>query len=179
MDQDNTLWIRPYLEPGEQILWLGKPETLHLLAAQDVFLIPFSILWFGFAVFWEISVFRMGAPWFFPLFGSFFVMIGFYLTVGRFLWKAYVLRHTLYAITDRKTLIRHGNHVEALQKYECPPLSVTHYRDGTGTIHFSTPSSMLFRSSLSPNLREWHMLHGVSQPERLLRLLQNDAGIYM
>ena len=103
MDQDNTQWIRPYLEPGEQILWLGKPETLHLLAAQDVFLIPFSLLWFGFAVFWEITVFRMGTPWFFPLFGAFFVMIGLYLTVGRFLWKAYVLRHTLYAITDRKT----------------------------------------------------------------------------
>ena len=48
MDQDNTLWIRPYLEAGEQILWLGKPEKLHLLSAQDVFLIPFSLLWFGF-----------------------------------------------------------------------------------------------------------------------------------
>ena len=78
MDQDNTLWIRPYLEPGEQILWLGKPETLHLFTAQDVFLIPFSLLLFGFAVFWEITAFRMGAPWFFPLFGSFFVMIGLY-----------------------------------------------------------------------------------------------------
>ena len=62
MDQDNTLWIRPYLEAGEQILWLGKPEKLHLLSAQDVFLIPFSLLWFGFAVFWEIAAFRMGAP---------------------------------------------------------------------------------------------------------------------
>ena len=53
MDQDNTLWIRPYLEAGEQILWLGKPEKLHLLSAQDVFLIPFSLLWFGFVVFYN------------------------------------------------------------------------------------------------------------------------------
>lgn len=179
MDQDNTLWIRPYLEAGEQILWLGKPEKLHLLSAQDVFLIPFSLLWFGFAVFWEIAAFRMGAPWFFPLFGAFFVMIGLYLTVGRFLWKAYVLRHTLYAITDRKTLIQHGNRVEVLLRYECPPLSVTQYRDGTGTIHFSSPSSTLFRRPLSPNLREWHMLHGVSQPERLLRLLNSDTDSYI
>ena len=179
MDQDNALWIRPYLEAGEQILWLGKPEKLHLLSAQDVFLIPFSLLWFGFVVFWEIAAFRMGAPWFFPLFGAFFVMIGLYLTVGRFLWKAYVLRHTLYAITDRKTLIQHGNRVEVLLRYECPPLSVTQYRDGTGTIHFSSPSSMLFRRSLSPNLREWHMLHGVSQPERLLRLLNSDTDSYI
>ena len=153
MDQDNTLWIRPYLEAGEQILWLGKPEKLHLLSAQDVFLIPFSLLWFGFVVFWEIAAFRMGAPWFFPLFGAFFVMIGLYLTVGRFLWKAYVLRHTLYAITDRKTLIQHGNRVEVLLRYECPPLSVTQYRDGTGTIHFSSPAPMLLGRSMFPNLR--------------------------
>ena len=179
MDQDNTLWIRPYLEAGEQILWLGKPEKLHLLSAQDVFLIPFSLLWFGFVVFWEIAAFRMGAPWFFPLFGAFFVMIGLYLTVGRFLWKAYVLRHTLYAITDRKTLIQHGNRVEVLLRYECPPLSVTQYRDGTGTIHFSSPAPMLLGRSMFPNLREWHMLHGVSQPERLLRLLNSDTDSYI
>lgn len=172
-------WIRPYLQTDESLLWHGKPEKLHLLSYQDIFKIPFSILWAGFAVFWETMVIVSGAPWFFPVFGSFFVLVGLYITVGRFLWKAYVLKRTLYAITDRKILIKHLEQVELLRKEDYPPQTLKQYRDGTGTIYFFSPPSMFSRfegRAAFPNYREWQMLHGVSEPERCLSLLQNNAA---
>lgn len=52
MDYENDYgWVRPYLGVDEYVLWSGKPGEGHLLAPNDVFLIPFSILWCGFAIF--------------------------------------------------------------------------------------------------------------------------------
>lgn len=181
MDQIDARWIRPYLEADETILWTGMPEKLHLLSSQDAFIIPFSLLFAGFAFYWETMVIIHGAPWFFPLFGSFFVLVGLYLTVGRFLWMAYVLKRTLYAITDKKVIIKYPGQVDILQKRHYPPQAVKQYRDGTGTIHFSSPDSLFSRYNGRtgfPDYRQWQMLHGVSQPERLLRLLQSGTEHY-
>ena len=178
METQDYSWVRPYLEANETVLWRGKPERLHLLTRQDAFMIPFSFLWAGFAVFWETSVIVHGAPWFFILFGSFFVLAGLYITLGRFLWKAYVLKRSLYVITDRKVLIKYPGQVELLQKRAFPPQTVKKYRDGTATIYFCSPPSLFSRfegRTAFPNYREWQMLHGVSEPERLLSLLQNNT----
>lgn len=178
METQDYSWVRPYLETDETVLWRGKPEKLHLFSSQDVFMIPFSLLWAGFAVFWETTVIVQGAPWFFILFGSFFVLVGLYITVGRFLWRAYVLKRTVYAITDRKVLIKHFGQVELLQKKDFPPQTVKQYGDGTATIYFCSPPSLFSRfegRASFPNLREWQMLHGVSEPEHLLSLLQNKT----
>ena len=182
MNDMEYLWIRPYLETDEAILWTGKPEKLHLLSSQDAFMIPFSIIWAGFAFCWETMVIVHGAPWFFPIFGSFFVLVGLYITVGRFLWKAYVLKRTLYAITDRKVLIKHLRQVELLRKKDYPPQTVKQYRDGTGTIFFTSPPSMFSRyngRTPFPDLRQWQMLHGISEPEHLLSLLQTYSNFEM
>jgi len=72
---------------------------------SDAFAIPFSIVWAGFALFWEVSVVRSGAPWFFAAFGVPFVVIGAYLSVGRFFVDSYLRKHTHYALTDRRALI--------------------------------------------------------------------------
>lgn len=40
---DDYAFARPYLAPGETILWRGRPEKGHLLSGQDAFMIPFSI----------------------------------------------------------------------------------------------------------------------------------------
>ena len=101
--------LQPELQPDEQLLWAGQPNPNKVFTAFDIFLIPFSLLWGGFAIFWEAlaltNVMRYGGPAdFFPLFGLPFLALGIYLMFGRFLVKRYVKRNTIYAVTDRRVI---------------------------------------------------------------------------
>ena len=44
------------LLPGERILWTGRPGQGLMLTRNDMFLIPLSLMWFGFTVFWTYEV---------------------------------------------------------------------------------------------------------------------------
>src|SRR5437899_10880259 len=35
---------------GERILWVGQPDPSILLSRADIFLVPFSVMWGGFAL---------------------------------------------------------------------------------------------------------------------------------
>ena len=72
------------------------------MSGRDGYLIPFSLFFFGFAVFWLTSVARQGAPGFFYLWGVPFVAIGLYMLVGRFFFDAWLRRDLRYAVTDRR-----------------------------------------------------------------------------
>jgi len=95
----------PYLDPAEELVWEGRPATGLKLKASDAFMIPFSLVWGGFAIFWEYMAITMGAPFFFALFGLPFVAIGLYLIVGRFFWDAYTRDRTRYALTTQRAII--------------------------------------------------------------------------
>jgi len=79
MNYDEYQFSMDYLTSGERILWKGKPGKGNLLSSSDVFLIPFSLLWGGFAFFWEFTAISWGAPVYFALFGLPFVLLGIYL----------------------------------------------------------------------------------------------------
>src|SRR5260370_1416100 len=54
VNQDSLVAIQPELTSGESVLWAGRPSTSVVLHGEDGYLIPFSLLWGGFAVFWEL-----------------------------------------------------------------------------------------------------------------------------
>jgi hypothetical protein len=54
------------LGQGERLLWSGKPRGGMRLRAQDAFLIRFSLMWCGFAIFWEVGVSMHSDPLFGP-----------------------------------------------------------------------------------------------------------------
>jgi len=62
--------LRQNLSSGEKLIWTGRPKTGIMLRSSDAFLIPFSLLWGGFSVFWELSVMATDAPFFFKLLGG-------------------------------------------------------------------------------------------------------------
>ena len=96
----------PYLDPGERILWEGRPDTrLFLLRKQDTFLIPFSLVWGGFAIFWNVGVWTGGAPFFFSIFGLPFLIVGAYVTIGRFFHDQLRRRGTVYALSTKRAFI--------------------------------------------------------------------------
>ena len=133
---DEYYFVRDYLVPGESILWKGKPGKGHLLTSQDVFMIPFSIFWFGFAVFWEISVLSSGAPFFFGLWGVPFILVGIYITVGRFFHTAWLRKHTAYVITNKKIIRKRGKRVDMLGAANMPAIHIATHADSSGTIRF-------------------------------------------
>ncbi len=97
----NSQEIQNELKPGEKLLWSGQPQPGIRFRASDIFIIPFSLLWGGGAIFWEYSVlfimpsgsktFHDSTPTFsiiFPLFGIPFVLVGLYMIFGRFIVDA-------------------------------------------------------------------------------------------
>ncbi len=62
-------------------------------------MIPFSLLWCGFAIFWEVSVLSTDGPLIFKLWGIPFVIVGLYMAVGRFFIDAKQRAKMYYGVT--------------------------------------------------------------------------------
>ncbi|HRW19347.1 MAG TPA: hypothetical protein P5181_10925 [Dermatophilaceae bacterium] len=109
----DSLPIDVPLLPGEQVLWTGVPDASRILEPSDAAMIPFSVLWGGFAIFWEVMAIRMGAPWFALLWGVPFVLIGLHMMVGRFFVRRWQRARTRYVLTDRRALLLRGGSMRA------------------------------------------------------------------
>jgi hypothetical protein len=132
--------------PGERLIWSGRPAQGLLLTSRDALLIPFSLVWGGFAIFWETMVLtQMDTPGFFGLWGVPFVLIGLYLMVGRFLVDAWVRGGMLYAVTNKRILISRSGpfgKFTALNLDRLPDASISEGAGGRGTIRFGEPAPL-------------------------------------
>jgi hypothetical protein len=140
--------IRSRLNRGERVLWEGRPSPGLRLQTTDLYAIPFSIMWCGFAIFWEGMVLTRGGPWFFGLWGIPFVCVGLYMVVGRFFYDAYVRERTIYAVTNQRVLILRNNGQGNTQSMLLTGLSQIdlHERpDGSGTIRFDGYAASFFQ----------------------------------
>lgn len=124
------------LTNGEQILWQGKPGSGNLIGKYDSILIPASILWCGFAIFWEIDAIVNFGDLSLIVPGIFFVLIGLYLVFGRFLYTSYMRERTSYVITNYKIIRNRNGKIDFLDKRKLPAMSVYMFKNGYGTIHF-------------------------------------------
>jgi hypothetical protein len=137
--------IQSQVQPGETLLWAGRPGQGLRFQSSDLFLIPFSLIWGGFAVFWESQAIRMNTPLIFKLWGIPFVLIGLYFIAGRFLWDRWVRSKQIYALTDRRLIVMRGESVTSSSLFSLPHLALKTDRSGSGTIDFGQPQ--LGRSS--------------------------------
>lgn len=105
MDPEASQKIYPQLSSGESLLWSGRPRQGVFFRTSDFLLVPFSLLWGGFAIAWEYAAFRSGAPTAFLLFGAVFVAVGLYLIAGRFFVDALKRGKTYYGVSNDRVLI--------------------------------------------------------------------------
>lgn len=171
--------IDPLLLPNEKVLWSGTPDPAIRFASQDWFLIPFGLVWGGFAIFWEVSVLTTPTPLFFRLWSIPFVIIGLYLIGGRFFIDAWARKHILYAITNMRVLIvrkRPLAKVTALSLRELGVVNLVEETNGTGTIRFDGSQFTYGRRGLSgywsPTFDPMPQLIGIDQVRSVFALVQ-------
>jgi hypothetical protein len=127
------------VEPGESLLWAGRPVQGLRLAPSDLVMIPFSLLWGGFAIFWEVTAVVGGAPLLFRIWGIPFVLVGLYMIAGRFFVDAYRRARTFYGLTDTRVLIvvvGSTRKLTALDLAAQKEIQVDEAAGGRGTIRF-------------------------------------------
>jgi hypothetical protein len=145
--------LRDALEPGEKLLWSGFPRQGLLFRSADIFLIPFSLLWGSFAIFWEMGVI-FGEPdvpdqfniWdkVFVLWGIPFVLAGLYLIFGRFIEDMARRARTIYAVTDQRAILLtnfFGHNVRSLHLRGLTEINLSKNSDGRGTITLGPANS--------------------------------------
>ena len=139
----SQLWLRP----NEHVYWRGQPDPKKIFGPGDLFLVPFTLLWGGFAIFWEIGATRAGF-YFGSVFGLAFVCIGLYLIFGRFFYKRWSRNRTRYCITDQRIIVarRSGTDVQSVPVTH--PLRVVRSRGGhRGTLIWQIPGWQPSRSN--------------------------------
>ena len=76
--------IQSELGSGENVLWAGQPNSRVIFYKEEIYAIPFSLLWGGFAILWEAGVPSFwssghSAPFYLIIGGIPFVVFGQYL----------------------------------------------------------------------------------------------------
>ncbi|MDC9822710.1 PH domain-containing protein [Devosia sp. ZB163] len=139
-------YIQGRLLAGEHILWEGRPAQGLLLTRRDALLIPSSLVFLGFSIYWTMLASNYGAPDFFALFGVLFIVAGLYFVVGRFLLDAWLRSRTQYAVTDRRVLVMRAappGRFTAVDRAKLPAIDLSERADGRGTIRFGAPEPIL------------------------------------
>lgn len=136
MVQSLEAQLSNHLEFDEILVWTGKPKTGVIFRPVDIFLVPFSLIWCGFAIFWVIMASSAGI---FALFGIPFVLIGLFFVFGRFIYDAKRRENTVYGLTKTRVIILTGKRTKKLKTIHLQTLTELEYsekNDGSGTITF-------------------------------------------
>lgn len=183
-----------FLDPGERLLWSGQPKRGVRLQAGDVFLIPFSLVWGGFALFWEAGVLGLvhldsrhpanHPPLFMAVFGIPFVLIGLYMIFGRFFYDAASRHRTWYGITNRRLVILKtlfGTKILSYDFATLTNLNVVERGDRSGDVLFGTPAFGLdfantsFQSRRAPATPGFYLVPGVRDVYNQIRAARQQA----
>jgi hypothetical protein len=168
---------------GERIIWSGRPGQGLVFTGRDWLLIPLSLLWCGFAIFWETTVVSTQTPVFMKLWGVPVVLIGVYLVAGRFLLDAWVRSGMQYAVTNKRILIsRSGpfSKFTAVSLEQLPDATLTEDADGRGTIRFGEQSLWTNRggrfSAWTPSLDATPQLIAIENARSVFDQIQAAIG---
>lgn len=152
MSYEAQIVIQKEIDSGERLLWSGTPRQGTILRGTDVFMVPFSLLWGGFAIFWEVMALQIPTgkagvvSIVFPLFGIPFVLLGLYMIFGRFIYDAKKRAKTFYGLTDQRAIIVSGlfnKSVKSLNLRTMTDVSLSENANGYGTIVFGQEIPMM------------------------------------
>lgn len=135
----------PELQPGERLLWSGRPDTsrwlvpddpwLGLVLAGGLFDLGLSAIILSSNLRADVSGFDLVAV----LLGLLFAGFGLYLVIGRFIVRRYFGRRTAYGLTNLRALVikptwRGGRQTAFVWLTSGPGVNERISRDGHGTL---------------------------------------------
>jgi len=175
------MWDEPFavikqeLGPQERLLWSGQPRSGLALRPRDAGMIPFSMIWAGFAIFWETLVIKSNGPLLMKLWGIPFVLVGLYMVVGRFFVDAWQRDRTVYGLTNERIIIISnffGTKVKSLNLRTLTDITLDQKSDEIGTIIFG-PADRTSRWNAGP----WGGRRGQPDPPSF-ELIEDARRVY-
>jgi len=118
------------LDPGEEILWQGRPGQGFHMAPDKVFIVGFGLLFAGFALFWMVMAAQAGG--FFWMFGLIHFSAGVGM-IGQAVFGSTIRRRgTWYTLSNRRAFIATDLpwRAKALKSYPIRPDTELDYRQG-------------------------------------------------
>ena len=173
VEGDQSAHLRRMLQPGEQLLWEGRPAPGVHLQPGDGFMIPFSVIWCGFAVFWEASAIRernaAGA-----------------CTVGRALYSGWAVhgdwplfprgletrKRTYYGVTNKRVILMEHRGTKFVTYRQIPTLEKHVKSNGEGTVYLSEPRGYYSRGSYRRDDQNRTALVNIPDAERVYWLIE-------
>ena len=164
--------IYQILQSDEKLLWTGKPQGGIKFRSIDFFLIPFSIVWCSFAIFWVILASK--ASIFFAMFGIPFVLVGLFLVFGRFIVDIKLRENTFYALTNNRIIINSGIFTKTTKSITLNTITTFELEeksDGSGSILFEQTNPQFVR-------RKKVNLFSAIQSDNSLVFIENVRKVY-
>lgn len=118
------------LDPGERILWQGRPDPGFALSPGAVFIIPFALVFTGFSVFWMGMAAQAGG--YFWTFGLIFFGVGIGMLVNAVVGPTFTRRRTWYSLSDRRAFVATDLPIvgRRMKSYPIKAESKLEFRDG-------------------------------------------------
>lgn len=165
---------------------MGQPKQGLALSGRDAFLIPFSLMWGGFAIFWNAGVWGSfdggeAAPFFFRLWGLPFLVAGLYLIMGRFFHDASIRKNLHYAVTNQRILVLRKSKITSLDIQRLPRLEFSEHSDRTGTLTFEAANFGPWGGGMNgfswwvPSLGAAAQFFRIQNSHRVYELIRNQA----
>ena len=98
-DTSDTSWDG-ILDPGEKILWQGRPGTRIALTSQDYAIMGVGGVFTGFALYWMAAPFRQGDR--FWMFGLLHFSVGLGIALWPLTGAPFIRSRSWYTLTDRR-----------------------------------------------------------------------------
>lgn len=126
--------FKDIINGNEELIWSGKPQSGLIFGFEDLFLIPFSIIWLGFILFFIVIAEQ--TPTFFSLLAVPFIIVGVYFLVIRFFIDKWKRDKTLYGLTNQNIIIKCQNKIQIINIHSLSNISLEIFDNGFGTITF-------------------------------------------
>jgi hypothetical protein len=126
------------LEPGEEILWQGRPDPGFALKLSNILLAIFGFFFASFALFWMAMAYQSGGG--FWMFGLLHFTVGLGFALSSVFWPTFRRRRSWYTLTNRRAFIAANLPLRGkiLQSYPITAKSTLELIDGAlATVNFA------------------------------------------